>query len=351
MINNIKKTAMFVISIAGIIALMTFTNIYKSAVSEAIFACGNILIPSLFPFIFLSSFIVYTDSFSIINNHCNFIKKLFGIPKEGLIAIIMCLIGGFPVGAKTVCALYESGKISAVQCEKLYYCCVGAGPGFLISFIGENIFLSKKAGILLFISNGISVLILLLINRKKNDNYTFVKKIQDKITLGNAVVLSTESAVKSTLSMCGFVIIFMVINNILSMVPIHNMYLASMLEITGGIIKYGNQLPYEGIAFLVGFGGICVHFQIFGIIKKIKINKTYFFIMRILEGLISAVIFHFLLLLFPVAITTFSNIDKTLTPRLSGTLWGSIAIILLSIVFLISIHKKNNNQEVNLCAE
>jgi hypothetical protein len=341
--NNIRKWIVLTASLVGTIALMTFTETYKTSVTQGIFACGNVLIPSLFPFFFLSSFMVATDCLSVVTNHLGAVEKILGIPRQGIIAVVMCLIGGFPVGAKTVSALYDAHKISSKQAEKLYYCCVGAGPGFMVTFIGENILQSKEAGILLLASNSISVLIILLINRTKAKGFTSTKELSSALPIGDAIVSSAKNAVNSTFSMCSFVIIFIVINNLLALLPFYSSHISLALEITGGVISYGNEIPLEMLAFWVGFGGICVHFQIFGMIQKVKISRFYFVITRALQGCISALAFHFLLLVFPIAKSTFGNLQVKAVPQLSGTLWGGFAIIIFSVIFLITIKATPNS--------
>ncbi len=366
--------------IAGLIILLLInTHTYKQSMIDGIYTCGKVLVPSLFPFLFLSSFIVYSNGLSPITKLLGFLSKIFKIPKEGIIAVLLCLIGGFPVGAKTVSTLYNTGKISLEDAKKLSYCCVGAGPGFLVTFIGEGIFLSKKFGLILLASNSLSVIALLILSRaaeylklkiksksaKTNhqNNISEKEKIKVKSQIGNinennrntsskmpigeAIVKSTESAVQSTFSMCGFVLIFIVINNILSLTPVYSEYIAFIMEITSGIINYGNNMSYELIAFFVGFGGICVHFQIYGIIKEIKINKAHFVMMRILQGGVSAISVYFLLKLFPVVKETFSNISGSPHPAFSSTIWGAFAIIILSAIFLISINTNIQLKEDN----
>ena len=150
--------------------------------------------------------------------------------------------------------------------------------------------------------------------------------------------------------MCGFVIIFIVSNNLLKLLPIHTELISIILEITSGVINCNHILSIESVAFFIGFGGICVHFQIFGIIKDIHINKVFFFLMRVLQGLISYVVMFILLKVFPISAETFESINKETTVTVSSTIWGSFALIFLSLIFLVSINHKNN-QEVNLCAE
>ena len=336
---------------AVFIALLLFdTSAYKQSVTDGLNACGNVLVPSLFPFLFLSSFIVESDGLSAFTKRLGFLCRILRISNEGILALILCLIGGFPVGAKTVSTLYREKKITYEEAKKLSYCCVGAGPGFMITFVGQGIFHSKELGIMLFFSNMLGVLFTFFIQRKSTfeirDNHSQLRRK----SIGEALVTSTESAVRATLSMCGFVVLFIVINNLLSLVPFWNGYLASMLEITGGTINYAQNMRFEFVGALIGFGGICVHFQIFAIIKDIKINKAYFVMMRVLQGLFSGITLHILLRIFPVAQETFGNMESPPHPKVYTTLWGGGALIILSIIFLMSI-KNKNKQEVNLCAE
>lgn len=346
---NLRKYALPVFSALAIVVLLVYTNTYKESVRDAVLACGNVLIPSLFPFFFFSSFIVYTDSLSPITRHMGIAGKILAIPKEGLTAVILSVIGGFPVGAKTTAALYAEGKVNRQQAKKLTYCCVGAGPGFLVTFIGENLLGSKQAGLMLLASDAVSVLVLLAVNRRGAYDNCKAKKVKT-LSLGEAIVLSTEGAVRTTLSMCGFVMIFTVVNNLLTLMPYYNEYISNALEITSGTINHSGSMPYEAIAFFVGFGGICVHFQIYGVVREIGINKLQFVLMRILQGVISGATLHILLKIFPVSKAVFGNLTAKIVPSISGTVWGAAAIIMLSVIFLISIGR-NNKREVNLCAE
>lgn len=353
---NFKKNLIFLFSLGTIIILLAFTSTYKESVIEGIDVCCNVLLPSLFPFFFLSSFVIYTNCFQPIAKHLGFVSKIFGVSKNGLIAILLCLVGGFPVGGKAIATLYSENKITESEAKILSYCLVGAGPGFLVTFVGENLFCNKTLGIYLLFANYLSVLLITFLNckilnkrSKKPYIYNSIEKSSD-YSLGESIVNATESSIKSSLSMCGFVIIFIVSNNLLKLLPIHTELISIILEITSGVINCNHILSIEGVAFFIGFGGICVHFQIFGIIKDIHINKVFFFLMRVLQGLISYVVMFILLKIFPISAETFESINKETTVTVSSTIWGSFALIFLSLIFLVSINHKNN-QEVNLCAE
>lgn len=348
--NSYRVLLTTVVSSAVPVLLLIYTDTYKSAVSEALYSCADVLIPSLFPFFVLSSFTVYTGSMHPLTRRLGAIASLLAVPREGLNAVILSIVGGFPVGAKTASMLYKEKRITSAQAEKLVYCCVGAGPGFLVTFLGENLLGSKRAGLLLLCSDILSVLTLLILYRKKQTADIPHSQNKPNCTLGEAVVLSTEQAVHTALQMCGFVVIFTVINKLLSLLHFYNGGLAGLLEITCGTIYSTGKIPLELTAFFIGFGGLCVHFQIYGIAGDIGISKLKFTVFRIIQGILSAGCMYVLMLFFPVAEETFSNIAGDITPSLSGTVWGGGAVILLSVIFLISIGH-NKKQEVNLCAE
>lgn len=346
--NNFRNLIFTISALISISALLWFTDLYKQSVTDGLLGCCNVLVPSLFPFFFLSSFIVYSDCFSVVTKKLSWAEKLTGISPQGLLAVLLCVIGGFPVGGRVVSSLFSQGKITENEAKRLSYICVGAGPGFIVTFVGEGIFGNKALGLLLLVASVSSVVTLVMLSRfipLKKDNIPLKNNTQ--YSIGESIVKGTESAVRSTLSMCGFVVIFVVINNLMSLLPYYNGVIATLLEITSGMINFGNDMNVILVAFLIGFGGICVHFQIFGIIKNINISKVLFFLVRILQGLISALYIHILLYFFPVAEQVFSSMEENTVPQLSSTAWGGGGLILLSIIFLLSIKKS----EVNLCVE
>ena len=116
----------------------------------------------------------------------------------------------------------------------------------------------------------------------------------------------------------------------------------STLEVTGGCISAIKlRAPVEIISFAIGFAGLCVHFQIFSILKNINFSKSKFIIYRFVQGIISAIITHILLISLnpiverPVFSYTFSapSSDYTVSK-------GSLALVLLFTYFLCSLTPK-----------
>lgn len=96
------------------------------------------VLPTLFPFMVLSLFMVKTGVSTRISKACPaFLQRLLGIPKAGIYPVIIGMLSGMPVGAKTVATLYGQGELSPAESEYLLCLCNNISPAFLLSFIGS----------------------------------------------------------------------------------------------------------------------------------------------------------------------------------------------------------------------
>ena len=76
-----------------------------------------------------------------IGRHLSWLTKpLFGLDGCFASAIILSLVGGYPVGAKTVNSLYKKGAASESECKRAGLFLVCSGPGFLVNFIGAQLY-------------------------------------------------------------------------------------------------------------------------------------------------------------------------------------------------------------------
>lgn len=338
------RWVIFLLSLAG---LFVFSQECKDGAIDGIFMCLSVLIPSLFPFFVLSSFLSESNILSplspIFNPLARFLLKACGIC---LIPCIMAVAGGYPVGAKSVASLRANGLIDQKEAEKLSCVCVGAGPGFLVTFIGVSILNSKQAGIILLVSQIISMVVLCFISalffgKTECENLCKIKK---EVCICEAVVNSVNSAVKSTVGMCGFVVVFSIVCKILTegfgINGALGKALISALEITTGLSLTGAGLSVEAISALTGFGGICVHLQIFRELKNVEFSKLRFYIFRFVQSAVCFVSTKILLLLFPVTVDVFSSVTQAPKLSLYSSIFGTIALLITSVIFIISIRHK-----------
>ena len=55
-------------------------------------------------------------------------KPVFNVPGEGIFALLMGIISGYPVGAKIVANLKREGICNSIECERLIAFTNNSGP-------------------------------------------------------------------------------------------------------------------------------------------------------------------------------------------------------------------------------
>ena len=105
-----KITAVFV-SVLGIALLLIFPKEVSEGIKTGLENSARLLVPSLFPFMVLSSFMIRSDAYEYIGKIFFPLARILRISEGAVSAVVLSFIGGFPVGAKCVRLLYGSGKI------------------------------------------------------------------------------------------------------------------------------------------------------------------------------------------------------------------------------------------------
>lgn len=307
----------------------------------------NVLVPSLFPFMFLSSFIIKSGVFMpVAKVFGKPAKKIFNISSMGVFAFILSMIGGYPVGAKCISDLYSQKLIGKAEAKRLIMYCVGAGPGFLITFVGTNLLDEKRIGYILLAAQIITMITLsfALRNMYKSDEISDKKNAQEMTFLpfANSLVESAEQTSVTCLNMCGLVIVFSALTNILSGIfksSFADMLIFSVFEVTNACNKLCGNIPLFFIGFLTGYGGICVHFQIYKILRGIDFSKLLFTCFRLLQGILNALFTYILLMVFPCVKDVFSTAGKVTVSEPRGGILAGAVLLICSVCFLFSLKK------------
>ena len=333
------KLVLIVILGAGTII---FSKEVSSGLNEGIYFCVTVLVPSIFPFMIISSLTAKSGlSFSskALNKVSNF---LFGLSAKTAFTVLIGVLGGYPVAAKGIGSLYKNGSISEREAVKAAYTAVGAGPGFLVTFIGVRLLNSFEAGAALLVSQTVSVFLLGIINRIifGKGNYNSDKEIKSNLNAFELFTSSVSGAVYSTIEMCAVVCVFSSIIKIAEKFLGNSYIIYILLEVTKACCKLSENGNIVLIAFAAGFGGICVHIQIFQALGKVRIKKWIFFLYRIIQGGITAALTYYICKVFKITIPVFSSIRGDYSLTLSSSVAGSSLLILTGICFLCSI--KNN---------
>jgi len=223
--------------------------------------------------------------------------------------------------------------------------CVGAGPGFLVTYIGAAMTRSIKTGYILLTSQIISFVLLGILARFTiHEDSELIEHYKNNCSVSpsHSLPKSIENAIKNSSVMCALVVIFGSVCEIYITLCKSNpafIWMTSLMEITNGIKFITGFYPIPLISFVCGFGGICVHLQIFSLLRELNINKCNFYIFRIIQGILCAAITKLLLKLFPVSQSVFSTVSNP-KPQLYTTTIGCIFLIFVCIAFIICIKQK-----------
>ena len=281
---------------------------YQSAqgVKQGLELSVKSVIPSLFPFMVISSFLVQSSILAKADGLFSRITYfVFRQPACAGSVIFLSLIGGFPVGASLIRQLYENKKITQSQGQRLLLFCINPGPAFVISCVGVQMFSSSKIGIILFVSVTLSALIIGFLTRflAFPEEIAEAQENDSGIELSKSLVTAASKSTNSIIMICGWVIIFSTLSALLKTVGFGDgtaLLLDCILEVTNGCFKAAGILPVSVIAGIIGWSGLCVHCQIMPSIVKLRLNYKYFLTGRIICGALSCVICSFLLEIFKV---------------------------------------------------
>lgn len=121
----------------AIIVLILDSETALEGASEGLQMIIQTVLPSLFPFFFLSTLLTSTQN-GMNSRILQAAGKLFHIPGELSFLLLPGFLGGYPAGAQTVTAAWEQGTISKDSAERMLAFCNNAGPSFLFGILASK---------------------------------------------------------------------------------------------------------------------------------------------------------------------------------------------------------------------
>ena len=369
-IIKIKKYIFPITIVIFLILLVSFSeSSFKSAHTGFMLWANNVL-PALLPFFICIELIKATNFMEALGKLLEpIMKPIFKVPGCGAFAIVMGMSSGYPVGAKIVSDLRENNSCTKTEGERLLAFTNTSGPLFIIGSVGVGMFGDSKIGLLLLLTHFIASIlvgILFRFHNAKNEeiirnNYISKNKKAFKISmLGELMSNAIKNSITTLLLICGYMIFFSVLTNILSNTNI-SFYLSKtieyflsilgftaemslpiingIMEVTGGIselsllknVDYIELLPC--VAFILGFGGFSVCMQVNSIISNTDLSIKPYILGKSLQGIISSIL-TFLIIKF----TNFLDIEALeVISYNSSSLVQSSNILMTGITSLILI--------------
>jgi sporulation integral membrane protein YlbJ len=355
--KGFRRLTIYVLIGLATIGLVTQSQQATEAAISGLKLCGGVIIPALFPFFVLSSMIVSLGLAQALGNFLSpIMRPLFQVGSAGAGALTLGLIGGYPVGARTVRQLYEQGQCSKGEAQRLLAFCNNCGPAFILGVAGAGIFGSPPIGGLLLVGHilgACTVGILFRFYGKSAITSTAPPIPLKSTSLAEAFVQAVKSAQVSTLNVCSYVIIFSVFIHFLQQTVLFQLVqgfpnggalAAGIVELSSGI---GALQPEENFvtalliaAFLLAFGGLSVQCQTLAMLEGSGLDIKPELLGKILHGICAAFWTWALLQLFPQGAETFASLVNQSHSRavswmpmaVTGGAWGIFLLLLLYFV-------------------
>ncbi len=283
--NFLKKSKSWIV-LGFMLIMISDANKIISCAQSAMLLCAKKVLPSVFPFMTASAVFTSSADISAFRALSFFTKSIFGISAHSILPVICGILCGYPTGAISTCALYERGLISKSEAESLIAFSNNSSPLFIIGTVGVAMLGSKKIGATLYAIHIFSAIVCAAVLKP----FTVCKNFSDKKSVSHIPASFTDAvcqSVISSLKVCGFVVIFAVISEVLSSLPIFGEKCACavncILEITNGCGKISAlntdlKLKCAFAAATLSWAGFSVHMQIKSIIAPFNLSmKKYYF--------------------------------------------------------------------------
>ena len=294
--------------------LLVYSRPVSGAVTHAMQLCTGVLLPSLFPFLVLSTFLISTGIITVVTRlfdrpmYC-----LFGLPGCSSTAFFLGAIGGYPVGARTVSELYRQGLYSRKEAEQTLLFCNNIGPAFLIGVIGSTLLNDGFLGLKLYLIHLFSALLIGFLSRKKPCNpdclqETMVLKRSNSPVLP-AFLQAVTKSFEVFLNICAFVLLFAVLTCLLQqsgLIPFMTNYLPGeailwegmlfgTLEITSGVdllvkSSASRHIVLPALSFLCAWGGLSVQMQTISLLQDANLPAKRYLIAKLVQGFFAAIL-------------------------------------------------------------
>lgn len=375
--SSLNTLLLLVVCIGAAWLLLAWPQATASGISRGLSICSSIIIPSLFPFLVLAGFLVKSGlSVSIGRRLERLTRLLFGLPGCCAAGILIGLVGGYPAGGIAVGELVRQGSITRSQGRRMLSFCVNGGPAFIISAVGAAMLGNLEYGFMLYaahIAASILLGIFLRIEASPEDKIPPNKSLQKaapavkRLSPAPAFVESVNSACRSMLVMCGFIVLFAsflsladgsgfsaLIESKLARItgpnsPVNSCLLPCLLEVSCGSVEasHAGAIAPLLLGLTLGWGGLSVHCQIAATLQDLHLMSWRFFAARILHaalgGLLTVILFRYL----PVATMAYHSFSEKIIIPYSTSASASAALLSLCALFLLTISTRRDNESAD----
>ncbi|MDE7322389.1 MAG: hypothetical protein K2N73_06590 [Lachnospiraceae bacterium] len=277
---------------------------------EGLYQWAAKMVPTLFPFMMISSIMVYSGAdLELGHMLTRILRKVYKYSSYGLYAIFMGFFCGFPMGAKVVSDLIEKNKLSKLEATTLLAFCNNIGPayfmGIIIPILHECGY--RNTALFIFGMYGIPAVYGMILGHLHfaKDRLTEICHIENENQSPAVPALSLASMLKKScidntqalIVLGGYITFTNAFRIFLDFMPLsgnHKNILSSFLEIIGGVqaIYTTSLLPHQKVFWIMTalcFGGVSCIMQTSSFLEKSDLSIGHYLKHKFIITFISAI--------------------------------------------------------------
>ena len=315
--------------------LLVFPSSALSGAKNGLLLWFNQVLPSLLPFLILSTLFLSTGlSDRIAKRLAPVLSPVFRCSPSGCYAVVIGLLAGLPVGAKTVASLVDSGKLTEKEGQYLLPLCNNPSPLFLLGFLSVSVLERPNLRYPVLLIVTLSSVLAAMILRPRTETVqaseafsadsvpkhaghhghpseascrTSTRTSSPKPAFTFSFLL-LDAAIEQAFSVLtrvgGYIILFSVLSSLLTKLPLTAPLLAcggAFLEITSGsaslaALSLPPSLSLPLITGFVTFGGLATAAQTKSVLAGTKFPFAHYLLTKaaagVIAGLFMAVYLH-----------------------------------------------------------
>ncbi|MDY3281474.1 sporulation protein [Dysosmobacter sp.] len=292
------RLPVMLLAVTALFWLLLDAREVRQAVGEGLVLCTGSVIPALFPFLCVSSFLTVLGFGELAAGPLGGLMSLYGLGGPAASALLLGLVGGYPVGARTAAELAEQGILTEEEGERLLSFCNNASPAFVINVLGVGVFGSVRVGVWLWLIHLLSALLAgLLVGRpapgtRRRPSAGERRLPVRAVRLTSALTGAVGSALTVMAGVCAFVVFCYVMALPLRRLPgLPGTVLTGLVELFSASVR----LPPDGVGFvaaagLAGWGSVSVHCQTLAVLGDSGLSAGLYLKGKAIQGLLSAVL-------------------------------------------------------------
>lgn len=368
------KKVLLVVFVAGMAVLLLLYP--ENGLNSARYGLNlwlTAVLPALFPFMAASFLLLKTGIVRLISHvFAPVTRALFFAPGESAYVFIASAMSGYPVGARLSAELYANEQLTETEAQRIIRFTSVSGPVFITGTVCTGLLGLPEAGIYLAASHYFSAIAVgilfglfarrqhLKIHDKPKPRFAdtwaqFKKEAQNCPPIGEMLSDSIEKALIVMLKVGGFIILFSVVLEMLSVtgvmdalgwvyMPLANLtgfsgdstraLLYGGVEMTSGCARAASlSLPVDMklplIAGIIAFGGMCVHMQTTAMTASGGLKSKGFLLAKSIQAMLAFGFTSLSLWVFPLTTAVSSIVAETKTAAFGGFIFAVAALLAL----------------------